>query len=59
MVKYSHSLNNDIGRKKFGGRDQGEEKNPATVEKWWQLNEASEWGMESVLDKAAVWTKFC
>lgn len=29
---YSHSLNNDIGRKKSGGRDQGEKKKPVTVE---------------------------
>lgn len=35
------------------------EKKPCYSEKWRELNEASEWGMESVLDKAAAWTKFC
>lgn len=31
--------------KEFRGRDQGEKKKKtATVEKWWQVNEASEWG---------------
>lgn len=51
---YSHSLNNDIGRKKFGGRDQGEKKNCYS----WKVM-ASEWDMESILDKASVWKKFC
>lgn len=49
---YSHSLNNDIGRKKSGSRDQGEKKACYS----WKVM-ASEWGMESTLDKASVWKK--
>lgn len=30
-------------QKEFRGKEQGEKKT-ATVEKWWQTNEASEWG---------------